>query len=226
MADSKLDPTTRRRVGMVLAALALIVGWDLPLLLPLRILVVVFHEAGHALTALATGGEVISISVSANEGGLTMTRGGLHLVILNGGYLGSLVAGLALLRLSRKDGRGRAVLGLLGLMLGGAALVWFRPLVSFGFAYAALTAVALVAVAAKARPTVSDWSVRVVGLFSVLYAALDVRDDVLSHGLAAGSVQSDAAALAALTGVPALLWGLGWLVVGGLLLFRLRKQIF
>ncbi|NOY25166.1 MAG: hypothetical protein GXP62_04755 [Oligoflexia bacterium] len=38
-------------------------GWNLWVLLPLRILVVVFHEAGHALVALATGGRVVSITV-------------------------------------------------------------------------------------------------------------------------------------------------------------------
>lgn len=226
MRSKPLDPNIRRRLGLALAAAALLVAWDLPPLLPLRILVVVFHEAGHALTALLTGGEVVSVTVSPDEGGLTVTRGGLHLLVLNGGYLGSLLAGIALLRLSRSDGRGRVVLGLLGLVLGASALAWFRPVLSFGFLYAAVTSVGMVALAARARPVLADWLVRIVGLFSVMYAALDVRDDVLRHGLLAGSVPSDAAMLAERTGVPALLWGLGWLVVGGLLLVRLRRWVF
>ncbi|NOY25165.1 MAG: hypothetical protein GXP62_04750 [Oligoflexia bacterium] len=152
--------------------------------------------------------------------------GGLQILILNGGYLGSLCAGLALLRLSRTDGRGRFVLGLLGVLLGVAGLWWFRPVLSFGFAYVSLVAILLVGIALRASPVLSDWLVRTVGLFSVLYAALDVRSDVLSYGLSAGSTPSDAAALAAATGVPALLWGLGWMLVGGLFLFRFRRQIF
>lgn len=226
MSGIHIDADARRRLGLGLAALGILVAWDFALLLPLRILVVVFHEAGHALTALATGGEVLSVTVSPLEGGLTVTRGGLHLLVLNGGYLGSLLAGVALLRLSRQDGRGRAVLGLLGLVLGVAALAWFRPLWSFGFAYAVVAAVALVALARRARPAVADWLVRFVGLFSVMYAALDVRDDVLRHGLLAGSVPSDAAMLAERTGIPALAWGLGWMVVGALLLVRLRRWVF
>jgi len=221
-----LEASTRRRLGLVLLALLAVVAWDNVVLLPLRILVVVFHEAGHALTALLTGGEVLSISVSANEGGLTMTRGGSSLLVLNGGYLGSLLAGVALLWLSRKDGRGRAVLGMLGLMLATAALAWFRPLLSFGFFYAVAAAAVMLGIAAKASSHVSDWVVRAVGLFSVLYAVLDIRSDVLSHGLDAGRVPSDAAMLAQATGIPALLWGVGWMIVGALIVWRLRARIF
>lgn len=223
---SSLDPTARRRLGLALAAVLALVAWGSLPLLPLRILVVVFHEAGHAIMALLTGGQVVSISVSAAEGGVTLTRGGSQFLILNGGYLGSLVTGLALLRLSRSDGRGRAVLAGLAVVLGAAALVWFRPLLSFGFAYAIVSALAMGAVAARASHAIADWVVRFVGLFSVLYAVLDIRSDVLSHGLGAGDVPSDAAMLAQLTGIPALVWGLVWLLLGGLLVFRLRRQVF
>jgi len=221
-----LDPADKRRLGLFLVVLALIVGWDLPILLPLRILVVVFHEAGHALMTLATGGEVLAVSVSPDEGGLTMSRGGSRLLILNGGYLGSIAAGVVLLRLARSDGRGRPMLALLGLVLVGAALVWFRPILSFGFFYALLGGALLVLLAARVRHQVADWIVRTVGLFSLLYGLLDVKSDVLDHGLQAGAVRSDAAMLAEATGVPALVWGLGWVVVGLLLVLRLRRHIF
>lgn len=221
-----LDPAARRRLGLALAALAALLLWDSAPLLPLRILVVVFHEAGHAATALLTGGEVVAMSVSPDEGGYTLTRGGSRFLVLNGGYLGSLLAGLLLLRLSRQDGRGRVVLAGLGVVLGLAALAWFRPLLSFGFAYAALTAAAFVGLSTRASHGLADWIVRFVGLFSVLYALLDIRSDVLAHGLAAGSVQSDAAMLAELTGVPTLVWGAAWLLVGGALVYRLRRQVF
>lgn len=222
----RLDATTRRRLGLVLVGVVALLAWDQLLLLPLRLLVVVFHESGHALLALLTGGEVLSVTVSADEGGATVTRGGSHFLILNGGYLGSMLAGVLLLWLSRSDGRGRAVLGLLGVLLGLAALAWFRPLVSFGFGYAALTAVAMLGLSARASAAVCDWAVRCVGVFSVLYAIFDIRSDVLDHGFAAGSVPSDAAMLADATGIPALVWGGGWLLIGGLLLWRLRARIF
>ncbi len=73
--------------------------WGNQLFLPLRLLVVTFHELGHALTALLTGGEVQSIRVNSNEGGLTQTVGGWQFLILNGGYLGSLCFGLLILAL-------------------------------------------------------------------------------------------------------------------------------
>lgn len=221
-----MDPSHKRRLGMMLVVLALVVGWDLPILLPLRILVVVFHEAGHALMTLATGGEVLAVSVSPDEGGLTMSRGGSRLLILNGGYLGSIAAGAMLLRLARSDGRGRPVLALLGLLLIAAALVWFRPMLSFGFFYALLGGALLVGLAILVQHQAVDWIVRTVGIFSLLYGLLDVKSDVLDHGIMAGSVPSDAAMLAEATGIPALVWGLGWVVVGLLLVVRLRRHIF
>ena len=66
------------------------------------------------------------------------------------------------------------------------------------------------------------WSVRTVGLFSVLYALLDIRDDVF--GAPAGAV-TDATMLAQHTGVPSLVWGVVWGLVGLALLYKLRKAL-
>ena len=52
---------------ILLGALALWF-WHSLWLLPLRLLVVTFHELGHATVAILTGGSVVSIKVSADEG--------------------------------------------------------------------------------------------------------------------------------------------------------------
>lgn len=66
-------------------------------MIPLKILVVFLHELSHAMTAVFTGGDIISISVSPAEGGEAWTRGGSRFLTLSAGYLGSLLIGLALL---------------------------------------------------------------------------------------------------------------------------------
>jgi hypothetical protein len=53
-----------------------------------------------------------------------------------------------------------------------------------------------------------------------MYALFDVRDDVFR---APGDAVSDATMLAELTGLPASLWGLGWIALGGLTLWLSRR---
>jgi hypothetical protein len=49
----------------------------------------------------------------------------------------------------------------------------------------------------------------VLGLTSALYALLDIRSDILSRPY----VQSDAAMLAEITGIPTVAWGILWIGV-------------
>jgi hypothetical protein len=191
--------------------------WDSLFLWPFRLLVVTFHELGHALAALLTGGSVAGLQVSFNEGGLTLTRGGIHFLILNGGYLGSAAFGLGLLMATRKEGRGKILSALLGLVLLGTALLWV-PIFSFGFLYVSVAGFAFLWVSRRLSGYVADRAVRAIGLFSVLYALFDIRSDVFG-----GSGVSDAVMLAQLTGVPALLWGGLWLIVCLVTLWQSRR---
>ncbi|MFH1463510.1 MAG: M50 family metallopeptidase [Pseudomonadota bacterium] len=209
-------------LGLLALAVVLAWFWHNPLLFPLRILVVLFHELGHGLVAVATGGEVVSIALSPDEGGLCVTRGGWRFLILNGGYLGSLVFGVLLLLLARARGAARGVVFTLGLLVLGASLAFVRPLVSFGFGYGLLAGLVLVGVGLKAPVVANWWLLRLLGVFSVLYALLDVRDDVFR---ATGAATSDAAMLAEMTHIPGFVWGGAWILAGLLLLFLLRKRL-
>ena len=60
-------------------------------------LVIAFHEFGHAITACCTGGKVESISLDPREGGVTHMRGGISAVTLPAGYLGSSLIGALLI---------------------------------------------------------------------------------------------------------------------------------
>jgi hypothetical protein len=215
-------PGWRSFAMLVATALLLAWFWHSPLLYPLRILVVLFHELGHAAVAVVTGGEVLEIGLGSNEGGHCITRGGWHFLILNGGYLGSLVAGLLLLAMSRARRASRGLVVSLGLMVLVVTLVLVRPVLGFGFGYGLLTGILLMGLGIKAPPPASWWFLRLVGVFSVLYALLDVRDDVFRNAEAVGA--SDATMLAEMTHIPAFLWGGGWILLGlgMLVLFRRR----
>ena len=60
-------------------------------------LTVAFHEFGHAITAILTGGKVESISLDPHEGGVTHMRGGIAAFTLPAGYLGSSIIGALLI---------------------------------------------------------------------------------------------------------------------------------
>jgi hypothetical protein len=111
-----------------------------------------------------------------------------------------------LLLLGARGRRDRAAVALLGLMTLGVTLLYVRSL--FGFVYGAAAGAALLAVAWKLPAAVSDVVLAVAGSVSCLYAVWDIASDVLLRDIPG----SDANALAALTGIPGVVWGLFWVV--------------
>jgi hypothetical protein len=207
-----MNASQRRRLllAAALAAylLALWVLWPSPVVYPLKIFVVFLHELSHALAAVATGGEVASISLDAREGGATWVRGGSRFITLSAGYLGSLLWGLALLAVARFRPRlARAAVQALGMLTLLATLVYVRGF--FGLAFGLLFGFALFAAGRRLQPDSAALLLGILGLTSAVYALLDIRSDIL---LRPGAL-SDAALLAQLTGIPAILWGLLWGVV-------------
>jgi hypothetical protein len=68
---------------------------------------------------------------------------------------------------------------------------------------------------------VSETLLAALGATSVLYAIWDVASDVLRRH----SGESDAAALARLTGVPAILWGVAWIAVSVAVLVSVLRRL-
>jgi hypothetical protein len=97
------NPTHTQAVTLGVIA-AYVVGiailWNVPyvrmVLWPFKMLVIAFHEFGHAITAVLTGGKVESISLDPHEGGVTHLRGGISAITLPAGYLGSSFIGAVL----------------------------------------------------------------------------------------------------------------------------------
>ena len=85
-----------------------------------------------------------------------------------------------------------------------ATFLWIRT--AFGFAFGLLTAAALLGTAAWLSAGVSVFVLRLLGVTSGLYAIWDIGSDLIVRSVPS----SDAGALAAMTGIPGLLWGLLW----------------
>ncbi|CAN5797798.1 hypothetical protein BH23GEM9_BH23GEM9_16170 [soil metagenome] len=206
--------TRRRRqtelllgVGAFYVALWLL--WWTPVVFPLRIFVVLLHEVSHAIAAVATGGSVERIVLHANEGGATYVRGGSPFIMLSAGYLGSLLWGLALIEVAgARAAIARRVLMALAVMVLVVAVLYMRNI--FGFMFSVAVGGALLLAARRLRPRGVAVMLLVVGLTSALYALLDIRSDILARP----HLRSDARMLAELTGVPTLVWGGLWTLLG------------
>ena len=188
----------------VAAAFLAFAFWDSLVLYPLKIFVVLLHEISHGLAAILTGGSIVSIHLSADQGGVCLTRGGSRFLILSAGYLGSLFFGSLLVLVAARSRRDRVVVALLGFALVAVTLLFVRTL--FGFAYGLVAGAALLLAARKLPEPVSDAILKVLGAVSCLYAVWDIASDILLRDVPG----SDASALARLTGIPATLWGLLW----------------
>ena len=199
------------------ATVLVLVLWQTPLILPLKILVVMFHEMSHGLMAILTGGEIVSLSVSADQGGLAITRGGSRFLILTAGYLGSLAIGIALLLAGLWSAADKAVVALLGLVLLVIAALYVRD--TFALIFCAATGVGLSAVAYFLPNTVSDLILRLIGLTSIIYVPRDIISDTIQRS----HLPSDAYMLGAEFFGGAAFWGGIWLVISvGAILVSLR----
>lgn len=212
----------KRLLGPLLLAAVVYAAWSTVFVWPLRLFVVLLHEVSHGLAAVATGGRIVSIELSPAEGGLCTTAGGWPVVVLSAGYLGSALWGALLLVLGfRGTPRAhRALAALLGVALVLLTLVYVRS--AFGFLYGLAAGVLLLGVARWLPEGASSFVLRLLGVTSLLYAPWDIVSDLILRSVPA----SDASALARMTGIPALAWGVLWLAASVLVGFlALRKAV-
>jgi hypothetical protein len=181
--------------------------WETGAILPLKILVVFFHELSHGVAALATGGEIVSISVSADQGGVAVTRGGSRVLILSAGYVGSLLCGVVLLVAGLRSQADRAVVGLLGGLMLLVTALYIRELFAVGFGLA--TGVGMLAMAWFLPHQVNDLALRLIGLTSLIYAPRDIISDTIARS----HLRSDAFMLGEHLGGGAMFWGVIWLAI-------------
>ncbi len=219
-----------KKVAWLAGFIALgVILWDNPVLWPLKVLVVMMHESGHAIATWIAGGSVTEIRIAANESGqcLSMMPPSFfgRVLLSSGGYVGSAVAGAVLLIATFRFGARRLVLGaacvwlvVFGLLLSGD---WFTRLFCLGSA-------AVMFACAKWLPTKGVELLNLLlASFTGLYAVFDLRSDLWNSAVRG---QTDAAILASHTFIPAIVWAFLWSVASIAILFfaarwSLRKSI-
>lgn len=182
------------------------------LIYPFAIASTVFHEFGHALATLATGGRVRSISVALDESGLTRHVGGWRCAVLPAGYVGSTAAGALLVFAAFGARAARIAAGAVLCVL--AATAYFAADVVTLAAVVALSAMLLYAVL-RSGGQYCRHAVAALGAVCSLHGLVCILASTVFDYVP----ESDAARFAAECSflVPAFVYGLLWLAVSAAL---------
>jgi len=211
-----------KHIVLLLSILLLIfIAWPYPIFVPLKVLVVFFHEASHAIATLVTGGEVQELIVNLQQGGHVISLGGNRFIGLSAGYLGSLIWGAVIYLLAMKTEWDRFLMAGLAILIGLISLIYGGNLFVIGYG---LTASVLMLLSAKFLSMgFNDLLLRLIGLTSMMYVPLDLYSDTILRSAS----RSDARMLAEEFGGATLLWGGVWIgisvvVIGIVLKWTIR----
>ncbi len=199
-------------------------AWNTDFIKPLRIFAVFLHELGHSLMAFVFGKGIESFMVSYNESGFVtaQTKGWFsNFAICNGGYLGNLLFALFILKI--KDTKwGRFVPGILAILLLGVSIKFSG--FSFTLLYSCLFAAFVILLYMLQKEELYGWVMDVIGISSLAYAFYDIFVDTILYevnkywhfagGWRQGEPVTDAVLLWQITGIPAIAWGMIWLLIG------------
>jgi hypothetical protein len=193
---------------LILAGLifAIFLLWNYPVLYPLKLLVVFFHESSHALMTVATGGSVEELVIDPMQGGHVLSVGGNRFLTLSAGYLGSLVWGVVVYLIAVRTRFDKAMMILLGVTVIAIAAFFIREL--FPLVFAGITGVALILVGLKLPIEINDLVLRVIGMTNMIYVPFDIYSDTIARS----ELASDAFMLAEEFGGASWLWGGIWLL--------------
>ena len=204
------------------------IAWYVPvvgyLVYPLQLFATFVHESSHALMTLITGNAVMSLTVSPDTSGVVWSQssGLSSLLISSAGYLGATLFGTLLLVWMRYGLSPRLALYIMSglvlvmtIMFGFLAPFWnllanvtFFSVVFTVFSGVVLSA-GLFAIAKFASAKWADFALAFLAVQCLLNAFFSLKD--LFFISAAGSQPTDAANMAAATGIPALLWVILWI---------------
>jgi hypothetical protein len=206
------------------------VSWVVPaaayVLYPLQLFATFIHEGSHALAAFLTGNAVQSLTVSPDGSGAVWSQssGLSSLFISSAGYLGTTAFGVLLLAWMRRGYSSRIALasagGFLALMtiIFGFLAPFYNFLANvtllsilFTVFSGAVLATALIAIAKFASMKWANFALAFLAVQCLLNALFSLRDLFMIS--ATSTHPSDAANMAAATGIPALVWAAAWIAI-------------
>lgn len=209
--------------------ISLMVLWNTILIKPIKLFTVFLHELGHAFMAVVTGSRISELKIFFNESGhvASLPKDWLSaFFIANGGYLGSVLFAIALLLLKNTRFK-KYIIGVTAIIFLGVTFR-FSGIISFTMLYSVLFAVFAIVVYMIQSDKLHDWIIEIIGIGSVTYAIYDTFIDTVvmqinyQFGLFRWGEMpvTDAVQLARLTHIPAIVWGLVWLTISLVAIYK------
>ena len=213
-----LDRDERKRRAWTLAALA--AGsillwqtyWGSLLLYPFTILATWFHEMGHGLAAILTGGRFEQLAIYRDGSGVALSlmpvdaSAFADAFVSAAGPLGPPVVGALLIVASRSRRATRIALGVLAGALLLSTLIWVRSVV--GWLVLPGIALALIGVLWRGSAKVRDFTIQLLGVQACISTWQHLGYFFSDGGIVAGQPQrSDTAAIADSLLLPYWFWG-------------------
>ncbi|HEX4951301.1 MAG TPA: M50 family metallopeptidase [Blastocatellia bacterium] len=192
------------------------------LVYPFKLFVTFIHEGGHALATVATMGDVDRIVINPDTSGLTLSAGGMALIIASAGYLTSTLYGAALLLACRNGKNAKAGLGLSAALILGMTVVWTSGL--FGWIVGIVLTAGLIFFAVVSNPRVAHFFLSFLAVQCCLNALYDLRTLFLLSATTGAS--SDAMNMQRMTMVPAVVWAVLWLGLSLVVLWLALRRYF
>lgn len=204
-------------LGLIIGLIIIALLWNTILVYPIKLLIVFFHEFSHALATIATGGIVSDMVVEAAIGGYVVSIGGNRFLITSAGYLGSLLWGAAIYLIAVRTKFDNILMCFLGALLVLVALTYVSN--GFGFTFSVTLGLFMILLGLKASNQINTIILRLIGLVSLFYVPIDIYDDTLFRSY----LPSDARKLAEEFGGTTWFWGVLWLIISLLVVFKTLK---
>ena len=197
--------------------------WNTVVIKPLKIFTVFLHELGHSLMALVFGNGIQGFRINLDESGYALTLPKSEFsafMIANGGYLGSVFFALLILKLKNTFVK-KYILGASAILLLGVSIAYGKSV--FTIIYAAIFAGLILLLYMLKNEKLNDWVIDIIGVSCAAYAVYDTFVDTIllqiNHklnfitGWGAEQPLTDAVMIERMTHVPAVVWGILWLII-------------
>jgi len=152
--------------------------WDLPVMYPVKLLVVLVHEIWHGLMAMSFGGTIENINLGAEENGETIIYGLKtsqgFIASVSAGYLGSAFTGCIMLNRGLKGSMERFTLFVFTILLGYMTFL-FTESGSIAF-YTGAGWALLLFIVSGAGNMISRYAIIALGTIFVWYSIYDTFD--------------------------------------------------
>lgn len=183
------------------------------------------HEMSHAVACMITGGTVTGMTIVSDglgHGGITNSAGGNGFLIAQAGYLGTTLFGCLLIYLGQFPKASRFLLGALGSTICLASVVFMGQAIFISGMQAVLSmawGLAMGGTFIWLAKKLKSAQANLVVLFLAIQTAMSSLTSIQTVVLAslnfdnATKVWSDASILQNMSGIPAVLWSLSWVVL-------------